>query len=206
MTSIVADRTGYPVDMLNPDLDLEADLSIDSIKRIEILGELAERAGLPGADEGSLDESVVEALAMIKTIRGIATWIVEHRNDPAEGNTEASGVPTDPTDERPGGTDVAGLGDDDQSITVPDEALSLLPVVVAASPDGEPVTVRDLTVWITDGVAATDLAAAVAAGGERRCCSMAMLRCPTATRTCSSTPRVSATLRAFATLRASATP
>ena len=165
VTSIVADRTGYPVDMLNPDLDLEADLSIDSIKRIEILGELAERAGLPGADEGSLDESVVEALAMIKTIRGIATWIVEHRDDPAEGNTEASGVPTDPTDERPGGTDVAGLGDDDQSITVPDEALSLLPVVVAASPDGEPVTVRDLTVWITDGVAATDLAAAVAAGG-----------------------------------------
>ena len=89
VTSIVADRTGYPVDMLNPELDLEADLSIDSIKRIEILGELAERAGLPGADEGSLDESVVEALAMIKTIRGIATWIVEHRNDPAEGNTEA---------------------------------------------------------------------------------------------------------------------
>ena len=43
---LVADRTGYPPDMLDPDLDLEADLSIDSIKRIEIIGELAEHIGL----------------------------------------------------------------------------------------------------------------------------------------------------------------
>ncbi|HEY4377226.1 MAG TPA: acyltransferase domain-containing protein, partial [Acidimicrobiales bacterium] len=43
--SIVSERTGYPIEMLDPDLDLEADLSIDSIKRIEIVGELAERIG-----------------------------------------------------------------------------------------------------------------------------------------------------------------
>ncbi|MBE7324084.1 acyltransferase domain-containing protein, partial [Nocardioides sp. Y6] len=45
---VVSERTGYPVDMLEPDLDLEADLSIDSIKRIEIVGELATRVGLGG--------------------------------------------------------------------------------------------------------------------------------------------------------------
>lgn len=33
---IISERTGYPVDMIEPDLDLEADLSIDSIKRAEI--------------------------------------------------------------------------------------------------------------------------------------------------------------------------
>ncbi|GGQ68606.1 polyketide synthase [Streptomyces ruber] len=40
---VVAERTGYPVDMLEPDLDLEADLGIDSIKRTEIAGELGAR-------------------------------------------------------------------------------------------------------------------------------------------------------------------
>lgn len=33
---VIGERTGYPVDMIEPDLDLEADLSVDSIKRAEI--------------------------------------------------------------------------------------------------------------------------------------------------------------------------
>ncbi len=72
---IVAERTGYPIEMLDPDLDLEADLSIDSIKRIEIVGELAERVGLAGLDESSVDEDLVEELASHKTLRGIVEWI-----------------------------------------------------------------------------------------------------------------------------------
>ncbi len=71
---LVSDRTGYPVDMLDPDLDLEADLSIDSIKRIEIIGELAEAIGL-GAAGDAIDESVVEELAALKSLRGIVAWI-----------------------------------------------------------------------------------------------------------------------------------
>jgi acyl carrier protein len=35
---VVAEKTGYPVDMLEPGMDMEADLGIDSIKRVEILG------------------------------------------------------------------------------------------------------------------------------------------------------------------------
>ncbi|MGI9658319.1 MAG: beta-ketoacyl synthase N-terminal-like domain-containing protein, partial [Gaiellaceae bacterium] len=38
LREIVSERTGYPTEMLDLDLDLEADLSIDSIKRVEILG------------------------------------------------------------------------------------------------------------------------------------------------------------------------
>lgn len=37
MISIISERTGYPSDMLNEDIDLEAELGIDSIKRMEIL-------------------------------------------------------------------------------------------------------------------------------------------------------------------------
>src|SRR5690606_32601319 len=40
LLTIVADRTGYPTDMLGLDADLEADLGIDSIKRVEIVGAL----------------------------------------------------------------------------------------------------------------------------------------------------------------------
>ncbi len=46
MRSLVSARTGYPADMLGPDLDLEADLSIDSIKRTELVGLLTDQLGL----------------------------------------------------------------------------------------------------------------------------------------------------------------
>jgi NAD(P)-dependent dehydrogenase (short-subunit alcohol dehydrogenase family) len=56
-------------------LDLEADLSIDSIKRVEVIGDVAERVGLPGAADGRVDESVVEELAQLKTLAAITDWI-----------------------------------------------------------------------------------------------------------------------------------
>jgi acyl carrier protein len=38
LLEIVSDKTGYPVETLELDMDMEADLGIDSIKRVEILG------------------------------------------------------------------------------------------------------------------------------------------------------------------------
>ena len=38
LLQIVSERTGYPTEMLDLDLNIEADLGIDSIKRVEILG------------------------------------------------------------------------------------------------------------------------------------------------------------------------
>ncbi|GMU53293.1 MAG: hypothetical protein AMXMBFR33_24390 [Candidatus Xenobia bacterium] len=46
LLAVVAEKTGYPVEMLHLDMDLEADLGIDSIKRVEILAAVEER--LPG--------------------------------------------------------------------------------------------------------------------------------------------------------------
>ncbi len=40
LRAIVSERTGYPPEMLGPDMDLEGELGIDSIKRVEILGAL----------------------------------------------------------------------------------------------------------------------------------------------------------------------
>src|SRR4030095_15710301 len=58
LRAIVSARTGYPVGMLDPELNLESDLGIDSIKRIEILGVLGERLGLTMADPDESDQFV----------------------------------------------------------------------------------------------------------------------------------------------------
>jgi acyl transferase domain-containing protein/NAD(P)-dependent dehydrogenase (short-subunit alcohol dehydrogenase family) len=54
LMAVVADKTGYPVDILRPEMELEADLGIDSIKRVEILAAFRER--VPGLPEAALDE------------------------------------------------------------------------------------------------------------------------------------------------------
>ncbi len=47
LVDVVAEKTGYPAEMLEPSMQLDADLGIDSIKRVEILSALQER--LPDA-------------------------------------------------------------------------------------------------------------------------------------------------------------
>jgi acyl transferase domain-containing protein/NAD(P)H-dependent flavin oxidoreductase YrpB (nitropropane dioxygenase family)/acyl carrier protein len=74
LLDIVGARTGYPAEMLDPDLDLEADLSIDSIKRLEIVGALAERLGLAAA-LGKAADNLLEELAGRKTLRAMMAWL-----------------------------------------------------------------------------------------------------------------------------------
>jgi NADP-dependent 3-hydroxy acid dehydrogenase YdfG len=73
----IAERTGYPMEMIEPDLDLESDLSIDSIKRTEIVGLLARRlAG--GGDEAGLDvlsDAELEELSRARTAVAITAWL-----------------------------------------------------------------------------------------------------------------------------------
>jgi acyl transferase domain-containing protein len=65
---IVAERTGYPPEMIEPELDLESDLSIDSIKRTEIVGLLAQRLATGGqAGLDSLSDAELEDLSRART-------------------------------------------------------------------------------------------------------------------------------------------
>jgi len=55
MLEVVAAKTGYPVEMLGADMDLESDLGVDSIKRVEILAAMRERTpNLPELDMAKL--------------------------------------------------------------------------------------------------------------------------------------------------------
>ncbi|MDG9702016.1 beta-ketoacyl synthase N-terminal-like domain-containing protein [Streptomyces sp. DH37] len=64
----VAEKTGYPVDMLETSMDVEADLGIDSIKRVEIMGSLRDR--FPGS--ASADP---EKLAELRTLDDIIAFV-----------------------------------------------------------------------------------------------------------------------------------
>ncbi|MFD5793956.1 SDR family NAD(P)-dependent oxidoreductase [Streptomyces diastatochromogenes] len=86
---IISERTGYPVDMIEPDLDLEADLSIDSIKRAEIAGELARRLGITGGAE-ILDDAELEELAKARTAASVTAWLMARVGGGAEVGLESA--------------------------------------------------------------------------------------------------------------------
>jgi acyl transferase domain-containing protein/NAD(P)H-dependent flavin oxidoreductase YrpB (nitropropane dioxygenase family)/NAD(P)-dependent dehydrogenase (short-subunit alcohol dehydrogenase family)/acyl carrier protein len=74
LLAIVSERTGYPTEMLGLNMDLEADLGIDSIKRVEILGTFQQAFAAAGAGEDGL----IEKLAGVRTLQGIIDRVAEH--------------------------------------------------------------------------------------------------------------------------------
>ncbi len=73
LLDLVSERTGYPKESLSIDLDLEADLGIDSIKRVEILGTLAD--SLDAGADGKAPNLEMEKLSVMKTLRAIADYV-----------------------------------------------------------------------------------------------------------------------------------
>jgi acyl carrier protein len=67
MLEIVSEKTGYPVETLEPGMDMESDLGIDSIKRVEILGAMQTRYP-------ELPKLKPEELAELRTL----AQIIEH--------------------------------------------------------------------------------------------------------------------------------
>ncbi|MET9734669.1 SDR family NAD(P)-dependent oxidoreductase, partial [Streptomyces sp. NPDC006458] len=85
LLDVVGQKTGYPTDMLDLDMDVEADLGIDSIKRVEIMGVMQERFGA-GVAAGP------EALAELRTLRQIVDFMADAT--PAQATVTAA--PTAP--------------------------------------------------------------------------------------------------------------
>jgi polyketide-type polyunsaturated fatty acid synthase PfaA len=79
--SIISEKTGYPEDMLEIDMDLEGELGVDSIKQVEILSTLRDRVP-------ELPEIDPEKLVELRTIAAIAAML---------GNVPASGKAAAPT-------------------------------------------------------------------------------------------------------------
>ncbi|MDY0213802.1 MAG: SDR family NAD(P)-dependent oxidoreductase, partial [Desulfuromonadaceae bacterium] len=78
---IVAEKTGYPTEMLELDMSLDADLGIDSIKRVEILAAVQEQLPeLPGVEP--------QQLSSLQTLRQIVETLE------AQAPNEATTPPT----------------------------------------------------------------------------------------------------------------
>lgn len=66
--AVVADKTGYPVEMLKPSMTLDHDLGIDSIKRVEILSAIQER-------QPALQAVQPDQLGQLQTLADIANLL-----------------------------------------------------------------------------------------------------------------------------------
>jgi len=81
LLEIVSEKTGYPIEVLEPEMDIEADLGIDSIKRVEILGALQEQfPAMPAAEP--------EALGELRTLGQIIDFIGERLNADAPNGVD----------------------------------------------------------------------------------------------------------------------
>lgn len=90
LLAIVSEKTGYPIDMLGLDVNLEADLSIDSIKKMEIMGGLRDHVSFP---ENSEDVGeAFEKIATVKTLRDLVAWVKEMGDATAAGGTTKDGA------------------------------------------------------------------------------------------------------------------
>ena len=68
LLEVVSEKTGYPAEMLELNMDMEADLGIDSIKRVEIFGALtAQYPEMSGIDPNELTE--------LRTLGEIVTFV-----------------------------------------------------------------------------------------------------------------------------------
>ena len=68
LLQVISEKTGYPVDMLELDMDMEADLGIDSIKRVEIFGSMTE-------DHPEMSDVNPSDLAELRTLRQIVDYL-----------------------------------------------------------------------------------------------------------------------------------
>jgi NAD(P)-dependent dehydrogenase (short-subunit alcohol dehydrogenase family) len=89
---LLSRRTGYPVDMLAPELDMEAELGVDSIKRVEVLGALRRR--LP-AELGLRLQELGEQLSRCRTLNILADTLLAGFTPGESGQGEAPRLVTE---------------------------------------------------------------------------------------------------------------
>ncbi|HET8642549.1 MAG TPA: SDR family NAD(P)-dependent oxidoreductase, partial [Pseudonocardiaceae bacterium] len=96
VVAVVADATGYPPELLDPDLDLEADLGVDTVKQAEIFAAVRERFGV--------ERDNTLRLRDFPTLNHVIGWIREKTGHvPAEAalTPPATAAPEAPQPEAP---------------------------------------------------------------------------------------------------------
>ncbi|KAA3610668.1 MAG: SDR family NAD(P)-dependent oxidoreductase [Calditrichaeota bacterium] len=84
--NLIAEQTGYPIDMLDLELDLEADLGIDTVKQAEMFAAVREEYTIERDDELQLRE--------FNTIEKVIGFVYDKRPDLRGGGTAETTAPT----------------------------------------------------------------------------------------------------------------
>ncbi len=80
VTTIVAEMTGYPPELLDPDLDLEADLGVDTVKQAEVFAAVREQY--------HLERDTTLQLRDFPTLGHVAGWVHDKTGIPAPGTDQ----------------------------------------------------------------------------------------------------------------------
>ena len=88
VVALVAEQTGYPEDMLELDLDLEADLGIDTVKQAETFGAIQEEFDIPTSSDLSLRD--------YNTLEKVIGFVKEMRPDLAAAPASVPATPVAP--------------------------------------------------------------------------------------------------------------
>jgi malonyl CoA-acyl carrier protein transacylase len=136
LLDVVADKTGYPVDMLDLSMNLDADLGIDSIKRVEILSAL----------QGALPEAPVVAPDRLGELRTLKE-IVDLLSNGADSSASSSEGPSAPSPSQP--TVQTATVEQDQS-PVLEGVERLVPTLQSIDGSGEPIDLpAGSKIWVT---------------------------------------------------------
>ncbi|MFN8038356.1 MAG: SDR family NAD(P)-dependent oxidoreductase [Acidimicrobiales bacterium] len=154
--AVVAAQTGYPPDLLDLDLDLEADLGIDTVKQAEVFASIREAYGI------ERDESL--KLRDYPTLAHVIGFVRDRM--PAAATTTTPASTTGGAATEPAAADLERVADDPafpRRVPVP----VLRPPVEACGPTGVTVGAGTRVVLVPDhggvGVALTDRLAAAGA-------------------------------------------
>jgi malonyl CoA-acyl carrier protein transacylase len=91
--AIVSEKTGYPPDMLDVELDVEADLGIDTVKQAEIFSAIREAYDIPRRDDLSLRD--------YNTLTKVIGFVRESRPDLAVASTASAALSPAPAPDVP---------------------------------------------------------------------------------------------------------
>ena len=83
--AIVAETTGYPAEMLDPDLDLEADLGVDTVKQAEVFAAVRAAFEIPRDDNMKLRD--------YPTLTAVVAFVRERAALPAAAAPAAPSIP-----------------------------------------------------------------------------------------------------------------
>ena len=101
LLDVVSDRTGYPPEMLGLDADLEADLGIDSIKRVEIAGTMMQSLPIPEGVTPDV-EQVTSSKTLNQIVDALQTILAGGTQEATLGTEDRRPFEFEPTGERIG--------------------------------------------------------------------------------------------------------